>query len=398
MSGIELYSTTAANNNSAPPNGWPENQTPSSVNDCARQMMASIRDWYETAEWINLGHVPTYVSGTSFTVPTDLTTTYQVGRRMKLVGTTPFIRYAIIATSTYSAPNTTVTLTMDSGTIDSSISAISVGIISITNKSITLNNISGYGTMATQNANTVAITGGSIAGVALTGSTINNSVIGGTTPVGATFNALTVNNTSAGNAISALFSKNASSTISTGITMFFNPSSNIAKQSGFAMFNDGTDNIPISIYTSSTSGSQLYRGQFGPNGGLLMGSPTGTTNDGDVNITGDYKKNGVALSNPLKAWVKFSVSGGACTITAASTNISSVTYNAVGTYTVNFSPSMTDANYCVAGMVSSATSNTWLIDTGTAPTTSACKVNLRTVNSSLVDPTNNTAMLTFTGN
>ena len=45
----------------------------------------------------------------------------------------------------------------------------------------------GLGTLATQNANSVAITGGAIAGV-----TINASVIGGTTPAAATFTNLTV--------------------------------------------------------------------------------------------------------------------------------------------------------------------------------------------------------------
>ncbi len=40
------WSETAANNNSATPDGWPEGQPPSTVNDCARMMMAAIkRDW-----------------------------------------------------------------------------------------------------------------------------------------------------------------------------------------------------------------------------------------------------------------------------------------------------------------------------------------------------------------
>jgi hypothetical protein len=38
------------------------------------------------------------------------------------------------------------------------------------------------GTMAYENANSVAITGGSIGGVGVTGSTINNSTIGASTP------------------------------------------------------------------------------------------------------------------------------------------------------------------------------------------------------------------------
>lgn len=36
------FSTTAGNNNSAPPNGFPEGQSPSSLNDACRQLMASI--------------------------------------------------------------------------------------------------------------------------------------------------------------------------------------------------------------------------------------------------------------------------------------------------------------------------------------------------------------------
>jgi hypothetical protein len=48
----------------------------------------------------------------------------------------------------------------------------------------------GLGTMSTQNANAVAITGGTESGVAITGDTINNSVIGGTTPAAGTFTTL----------------------------------------------------------------------------------------------------------------------------------------------------------------------------------------------------------------
>jgi len=46
VSNISAYSQTAANNNATPPNGWPEGQAPSTVNDCAREMMAGIARWY----------------------------------------------------------------------------------------------------------------------------------------------------------------------------------------------------------------------------------------------------------------------------------------------------------------------------------------------------------------
>lgn len=40
------WSETDASNNASPPNGWPEGQAPSSVNDCARAMMGAIkRTW-----------------------------------------------------------------------------------------------------------------------------------------------------------------------------------------------------------------------------------------------------------------------------------------------------------------------------------------------------------------
>lgn len=41
MSEIITWDPIAANNNSAPPDGWPENMAYSAVNDCAREMMAA---------------------------------------------------------------------------------------------------------------------------------------------------------------------------------------------------------------------------------------------------------------------------------------------------------------------------------------------------------------------
>jgi hypothetical protein len=52
---------------------------------------------------------------------------------------------------------------------------------------VSASDISGLGTMASQNANNVAITGGTVTGVAISGaSTINASVIGGSTPAAIT--------------------------------------------------------------------------------------------------------------------------------------------------------------------------------------------------------------------
>jgi hypothetical protein len=61
MSDVTSWSTTAASNNSAPPDGWPEGQAPSSVNDCAReQMRATVKEFQ-----INAVKVLASVAGTN---------------------------------------------------------------------------------------------------------------------------------------------------------------------------------------------------------------------------------------------------------------------------------------------------------------------------------------------
>lgn len=126
MSGIKDYSTTPANNNAAPPNGFPEGMAPASVNDGMRQVMADTRSWYEDPAWIDYGDTVTYSSGTVFLVPTDLTARYSVGTRIKAIGTTPFSVEGVISASSYSAPNTTVTIVWDSGSMDSTLTDVSI--------------------------------------------------------------------------------------------------------------------------------------------------------------------------------------------------------------------------------------------------------------------------------
>jgi hypothetical protein len=53
MSEVSTWSVTAASNNSATPDGWPEGQAASTVNDCAREMMAAIARWYPTVPLLN---------------------------------------------------------------------------------------------------------------------------------------------------------------------------------------------------------------------------------------------------------------------------------------------------------------------------------------------------------
>jgi hypothetical protein len=131
---IKNWSTTAASNNSAPPNGAPENWAPSAVNDTIRQQMADHRTQWQDAEWFDWGDTPSRASASSFKIGADVTSRYLANRRIKLYDATTL--YATISSSSYSAPDTTVNVTMDSGSLTTSLTSVALAILSPTNKSI----------------------------------------------------------------------------------------------------------------------------------------------------------------------------------------------------------------------------------------------------------------------
>ncbi len=126
---IKDYSTTAANNTLTPPNGAPEGMAAGLVNNTIRQIMADTRSFYESGGWCDLGHVPTYVSATSFTIPTDVTAYYTVGRRIRVYGTIMGTFYGYIVSSAYSSPNTTVTVVLDSGALTGNLSRVDLSFL-----------------------------------------------------------------------------------------------------------------------------------------------------------------------------------------------------------------------------------------------------------------------------
>jgi len=101
---------------------------------------------------------------------------------------------------------------------------------------------------------------------------------------------------------------------------------------------------------------------------------------GDVaaaRITNALNATGSAPIYACRAWVNFD---GSCTVAIrASGNVSSITDNGVGDYTVNFTTAMSDANYSVAGVIQGATSGgpsyTFTLATISTPlTTSSARV------------------------
>lgn len=126
---IKNWSTTAGDNDSPSPNGAPEGMAPSGLNNVIRQVMAEVREWYEDASWIDLGLSGlTYVNGTQFRLSDDQTAQFHVNRRIRATGTTPFTIYGTITASSYSSPNTTITVSWDSGSMDNTLSAVALGV------------------------------------------------------------------------------------------------------------------------------------------------------------------------------------------------------------------------------------------------------------------------------
>lgn len=85
-------------------------------------------------EWIASGLTPTYISATSFSVAGDQTSIVHVGRRLKLTVTAGTV-YATIIRSVYTSL-TTLTILVDSGSLDSGLSAFFYGIASADNTSL----------------------------------------------------------------------------------------------------------------------------------------------------------------------------------------------------------------------------------------------------------------------
>jgi len=57
------------------------------------------------------------------------------------------------------------------------------------------------------------------------------------------------------------------------------------------------------------------------------------------------------IQGSAKAWVNFNASSGTSAVIRASYNVSSVTYVSTAVYTINFTSSFADANYCYSAAV-----------------------------------------------
>jgi len=149
----------------------------------------------------------------------------------------------------------------------------------------------------------------------------------------------------------------------------------ILDSSGNAAFADGSASTP-----SITNDGDLNTGIFFP-GADRIGFAEGGAQCGEFDASGNFQFNSgygsVATAYGCRAWVNFNGTG--VVAIRASGNVSSITDNGTGDYTVNFTTAMPDANYSSAGQ-----SQGIVLFQGTSSTT-AYRVNTYTFAGTLTD-------------
>jgi hypothetical protein len=124
MATLRRWSTSASGNATVTGGvntiNFAEGQTPGSVNNSAREMMAQVRSIYTPSEWGWVEHSATasVASQTAFKLGGNQTTNWTAGRRWRLKsGSTT--RYGSVVSSSFTA-ETTITVTVDSGSLSAS--------------------------------------------------------------------------------------------------------------------------------------------------------------------------------------------------------------------------------------------------------------------------------------
>ncbi len=134
-------------------------------------------------------------------------------------------------------------------------------------------------------------------------------------------------------------------------------------------------NLATIIKADTSDGLKLTSDTSGQIDFQSAGS-TKATIDTSGNLKFDSGFGSVGTAYGCRAWVNF-VGTGTVSINASG-NVSSITDNAVGNYTVNFTTAMPDDDYSVNGSTSSAVNNNVFIAGATVlPTTSAYRFNTR---------------------
>jgi hypothetical protein len=217
--------------------------------------------------------------------------------------------------------------------------------------------------------------------VAITGGTINGATVGATTPASGRFTTLEATGAfTAGSTAAITGNTTVGGTLAvTGISTFtgngsFNGTGALKIPAGTTGQQPTPTTGMIRYDTTLNEFQGYYASTWGAIGGVAAGSNTqvqynnggvlagssaltfngttlATTTLSSTNLSDGTNSTSTtnAISGSAKAWVNFN--GGTATPSTirASFNVSSVTRNSTGNYTVNFTNALADANYCVVG-------------------------------------------------
>ena len=176
MAGIKDYSTTQSSNTSLNGISVAEGMLPSNLNNAIRALMKNTREWYNDAQWVIYGDgdgafTSAYASASSFTINgVDVTAFYHAGRRVKIIGSSTGTVYGTISSSSFSS-NTTVNVTLDSGSLQNESLEIYLAILTQTGNSIPTDVI------GSDNLKTNAVTSNKINSNAVTNSKIITNAV-----------------------------------------------------------------------------------------------------------------------------------------------------------------------------------------------------------------------------
>lgn len=328
--GVASWSKTAATNSTADSAvNWAEGQAPSSVNDSARGMMASVAKWRDD------------ISGTITTAGTS--TAYTIATTNQGFASAAAMSGALICFIPHTTSGASPTLAVDGLTARAINSATGVAVatgalvvgtphvvtyIHATTEFILQGYINTFGNLVA--TGTLNVTGAStLAAVSGTTGTFSGAVSGTT----GTFSGA-VSGTTGG------FSAGVSGTTGTfsgavsGTTGTF--SSTLTASNGFTV-SAGAVSFPAASIAAAA---------------VVGGLPSAATQAEEeaASSTTVYTSPGRQKFHPgvAKAWAKWN---NAATV-AASYNVSSVTDNSVGDWTVNFTVSFSSADYSVSALIS----------------------------------------------
>jgi hypothetical protein len=117
---------------------------------------------------------------------------------------------------------------------------------------------------------------------------------------------------------------------------------------------NGLSDVDGSAATPAIRGSDANTGIFFP-GADRIGFAEGGVQVGEFDDSGNFLMNSgygsAAVAYGCRAWVNFDGTG--TPAIRASGNVSSITDNGTGSYTVNFTTAMPDANFCAVASASS---------------------------------------------